>query len=126
ISKVSLRAFMASKITFVGVGAAGSLGRAARANFTIFSEASTPTTLPFGSIVAISRVIFPLPQPTSRTRSSPRSLVRSKLNTSCAIAACSAESRAYSDRHRGDLAGYFSVAAADVKDALVTSQLGTQ
>src|SRR5882757_9251439 len=59
------------------------------------AEASTPTTEPWGTRAAISAVVFPFPQPTSRIRSLP--LRSSSARTSSAIAACKVEIRAYSD-----------------------------
>src|SRR5882757_3627052 len=59
------------------------------------AEASTPTTAPWGTRAAISAVVFPFPQPTSRIRSLP--LRSSSARTSSAIAACKVEIRAYSD-----------------------------
>src|SRR5579859_1582289 len=59
------------------------------------AEASTPTTAPQGTRAAISAVVFPFPQPTSRICSLP---LRSRTaRTSSAIAACKEEIRAYSD-----------------------------
>ncbi len=59
------------------------------------AEASTPTTAPWGTRAAISAVVFPFPQPTSRIRSLP--LRSSNARTSSAMAACKVEIRAYSD-----------------------------
>ena len=59
------------------------------------AEASTPTTAPRGTRAAISAVVFPFPQPTSRIRSVP--LRSSDPRTSSAMAACKVEIRAYSD-----------------------------
>src|SRR5215468_555055 len=56
-------------------------------------EESTPTTEPLGTRDAISAVILPSPQPTSRIRSEP--LRWSKARTSWAIAACNDEMREY-------------------------------
>src|SRR5579883_3363626 len=61
----------------------------AEASSTMFIEASTPTTLPFVSRLAISAVIRPSPQPTSSTRSEPFS---SRLaRTSAAMVCCNVE-----------------------------------
>src|ERR1700761_8591199 len=59
------------------------------------AEASTPTAAPWGTRVAISAVVFPFPQPTSRIRSLPSR--SSNERTSFAMAACKVEIRAYSD-----------------------------
>src|ERR1700734_721867 len=67
----------------------------AAAKVTMAAEASTPTTAPWGTRAAISVVVFPFPQPTSRIRSAP--LRSSNERTSSAMAACRVEIRAYSE-----------------------------
>src|SRR5215831_4810115 len=76
-------------------------------------EGSTPTTEPLGTRDAISAVILPSPQPTSRIRSEP--LRSSKARTSWAIAACNDEMREYP-------AASHSVICGD-RDAVIYSPL---
>src|ERR1700753_1386918 len=70
------------------------------------AEASTPTTEPCGRRAAISAVVFPFPQPISRTRSVP--LRSSRARTSLAIAACRAEILAYSEAFHSVILAFLS------------------